>query len=145
MIKNNFCCYKKIYLCSYDGSFISILPLCLILIKKVVTDLSLVTDIWGLGRFCVEDKIEELFRYLSCLIKIKMNITVGFRADTFFATEGFILKLIIGKKNTHVFNFLSLFRAYGSQRYHCQSFVSPCHILLLYIGYIHKDNSFIYY
>lgn len=72
-----------------------------------------------------------------------MNITVGFRAGVFFGSDGFILKLIIGEKNTHVFNFLSLFRAYGSQRYHCQSFVSPCHILLLYIGYSHKDNSFI--
>ena len=94
----HFCCYvligtkdvlknvcrkadSKRILYLYPISILSYTPILLYWIwtNKVVTYLSFVTYVWVLGRLCVWDKIEELFRYLSYLIKIKKNAGVGFR------------------------------------------------------------------
>ena len=118
--------FVNIRRCAYDGTLI-------IWTNKVVIYLRFVAYVWVIRRLCVWDKIEELFRYLSYLIKIKRNIGVGFRRGCLLSQMVFF-KLFLGAKISHsFFIFLSLFRSYGSQRY--ISLVSPCHVLLLCIGY----------
>ena len=65
----------------------------------------------------------------------KNNAGVAFRMGCFFAANSAFLDLFGGQKNLLAFNFLSLFRAYGSLRY--VSLVSPYHVLLLCIGHSH--------
>ena len=79
--------------------------------------------------------MEELFRYLSYLIKIKKNIGVGFRRGCFCHRWCFFKAFFGVKKSLSFLIFFSLFRSYGSQRY--ISLVSPYHVLLLCISYSH--------
>lgn len=64
---------------------------------------------------CVWDKIVELFRYLSYLIKMK--ICAAFRKGCFFTTEGHFWNFFMDKKIIQFYASMALFRTYGSQRY----------------------------
>ena len=133
VFKKYFCHYKMClwwYL-----SYTPIILLYIIWTNKVVTYLSFVAYVWVIRRLCVWDKIGELFRYLSYLIKIKKNIGVGFRRGCFCHRWCFFKAFFGVKKSLSFLIFFSLFRSYGSQRY--ISLVSPYHVLLLCISYSH--------
>ena len=134
VFKKYFCHYKKMCLWWYL-SYTPIILLYIIWTNKVVTYLSFVAYVWVIRRLCVWDKMEELFRYLSYLIKIKKNIGVGFRRGCFCHRWCFFKAFFGVKKSLSFLIFFSLFRSYGSQRY--ISLVSPYHVLLLCISYSH--------